>query len=148
MVGICSVYVDKEFEQNQWDYTLLSFTIDKLWILSQDNIELPNTKTYGKGTIIKTLEELPEDHKVIIMQPKLGRYIQGEEPLHTFEHPNKNVIYVFGSDYDNFKESYIGNRKVDYKVYVPVDRDDEMYSFQSCVVTLYDRKLKLNELNG
>ena len=139
---VCIPYTNDEHEQNQWDYVLSNFKPDEIFILNPEEKELPKTNVFGKGRIIKSLEELKE-YNIIFLAPEHGRYIQGKTNIFDLKHP-ENAAYVVGSNHvypttDNYFDKYIK-----HYVFIPTDTKDDMYNWVAMAIILYDRKLKMN----
>ena len=140
---VCIPYTSIESEQMGWDYLLSNFQPDEIFILAKPGQELPATNVFGKGTLIHSYKELPEDHDLVLLAPKEGTYIQGDRPIFSFVHP-KYPIYIVGENHKIIHPDEFEGRKIDYKVYIPTDTKDEMFNWTAMTVILYDRKIKFH----
>jgi hypothetical protein len=137
---------------NQWDYVLTSFPVDEIFVLHdgkvpENELQLTiykprkvvrcNAGVCHRATMIRTAEELPKDSMLVVSAPKEGRTIQGNECLHSFQHP-KNAIYMFGQDNVNLGEIELGNRVPDHLVYIEA-KTHELYAHVAAALVLYDR---------
>lgn len=76
-----------------------------------------------------------------MLQAQDGRYLQGNESLVDFTHP-EDAVYLFGaSDLNLSIEDDFGAKEPDHLVYIPTI-EHEMYSFSAGYITLYDRFVK------
>ena len=136
MVGVCFSVSTVAFQQ-QWDYVLCNFEPDEIYVLG----ELPDATTLNKKcTNITTADDFP-DVPLVLLAPDNGRYIQGTTSLDEFTHP-EDCIYMYGSDALYMNEEFLGKRKPDHIVYIDTDTKDDMYSFVSYGVVMYDRRVK------
>jgi len=85
-------------------------------------------------------DDIPDDVEIVLLAPKNGHIVSGEISLHDFEHP-ENACYVIGPDHVHFQLDLIP-RPPDHIVYIPLDGYQEMYSWVSAGIVLYDRSLK------
>jgi hypothetical protein len=137
---------------NQWAYVLSSFPVDALFVrhdgkVPENELKLTRFKpnkvvkcdagVCKNATMIRSAEELPKDSSLVVSAPKAGRYIQGDECLHSFKHP-KNVIYMFGQDNVNLSEVELGKRVPDRLVYIET-KSSELYAHVAAALVLYDR---------
>ena len=142
--SVCMFFPRNEKEQNQWDYVLSPWCPATVYLVGEGT--LPHLNNIFKDAIqVETLTELPEDEQIILMAPQTGRFIQGDESLYDFVHP-ENAIYMFGPNHVNLtlEDDFWDGRMPDHRVYVTVDTNDEMFNWIAGTVTLYDRRLKSN----
>ncbi len=152
MVGVCFCYTRKLFFMNQWDYVLTSFPVDEIFVLHDGKVpenELLITRyrpkkvvkceagVCKKATMIRSAEELPKDCALVVAAPKAGTNIQGDECLHSFQHPT-NAIYMFGLDNNHLCETELGKRVPDRLVYIEA-RVHELFAHVAAALILYDR---------
>lgn len=141
MFNVCITYDPNENSQMQWDYVLLNFKPDSLYLIGGDKKDIARKSPRSKAVHIKNVSELPRDIPLVVLTPKLGRNIQGTKSLLEFEHP-ENATYLFGSDIDHLTPKDFKLRSPDHIVYIPVDTDDEMFSYMAAAVTFWDRRVK------
>ena len=141
MVSICFINDPDENSQMQWDYILLNFRPDNLYIISEENLEFNRKSPRSKSTVIKSVKDLPKNVPLVVLAPKISEHLQGETSLLEFKHP-KDAIYFFGSDNGQLSKEDFKSRKPEHLVYVPVDTDDQMFSFMAAAVVLWDRRVK------
>lgn len=141
MVSVCFTHEPDEHSQMQWDYILLNFKPENLYIISNEELEFNQRSPRSKATQIRNVSELPKDVPLVVLAPHSAEYLKGETSLLDFKHP-ENVIYFFGPDNENITKEYFKSRKPDHLVYIPVDTIDQMFSFMTAAVVLWDRRLK------
>lgn len=140
MIGVV-VSIENGQAENQWDYLLSNFAPDMFWLIHPDN-HVPGCKLCKAAPRIKTCGELPKDVPLVLMTNRDARYIKGDTPLLSFEHPD-NAIYMFGSNNEKLFEgegSYFEDRIADHKVFIPLDSKHEMFSWIAGGITFWDRK--------
>jgi len=128
--------------QTQWDYLLSSFEPDELYVIG-DEEEAPSTNVFShlEATYITTLGDLPGDPTVVLLASLDGRYIQGDESLVDFTHPD-DAIYFFGHDTRWVSDEVYGGRTPDHFVYIPTDSTDDLWSWMAAGIVLWDRMMK------
>lgn len=125
--------------QDQWSWVFSNFGVTEIW--ERDRLADRDSKIYQDSVAIKSAAELPEDRNLVVLAPIDGRYIQGEQSLKDFEHP-EDVIYLFGSTQANLNdEDDLGGRVPDSLVYIPTVKL-ECYSHSAAYMTLWDRYVK------
>jgi len=78
----------------------------------------------------------PGDLPVILLQPTDGRYVQGEESLVDFTHPD-DCVYLFGASHGQVQPVDVAS-----KVYIPHCPTWSMFPSQAAAIVLYDRFVK------
>lgn len=141
MLFVCFTHDPEENSQMQWDYILLNFKPDKLYIITNEKLEFNHRSPRSKAIQIKNIKELPKDTPLVVLAPQFAEHIKGETSLVDFKHP-KDAIYFFGPDVGHLTKEYFSDRKPDHLVYIPVDTDDQMFSFMAAAVVLWDRRIK------
>lgn len=142
MFDICITLSKQPLLANQWSYVLSHWNIGNIYLIGENNYS--DLHHLRDGIPINNAEELP-NKELIVLAPKDGRYVKGNESLVTFSHP-KECIYLFGPDHTQLSEE-LGKNKPTHTVYIPTDSKHEMYAHVCAAVTLYDRKLK-EKYNG
>lgn len=151
MIGVVAS-IENARAENQWDYLLANFEPDKFWIIHPDHL-VPSCNLAKRAQRIYSCAELPSEVSLVLLQAKNGKYLQGDTPLNHFAHP-ENAIYFFGSNNEQLylpeqvkdptppNGSYFEGRKPNYKVYIPIDSNHEMYSWIAGGITFWDRRMK------
>jgi hypothetical protein len=146
MLAACVYYTEDEFFQNQWDYVLLNFGIEKVYVYVGDieHFDISNdrwlkyhrpTKNIG-FTLINSYSEIVEDR--VFLNSLNSETMPGIINIENYKHP-ENACYIFGSDSGMFYSDLAGER-----VYIPSCSDLDMYSWVAAATVFYDRKLKNN----
>jgi hypothetical protein len=135
--GIC-FHREKYWEQDQWSYLFSNFGISEIWELDDDgnkdlNVFQPTIK-------IETVAELPADRPLVVLAPQAGQFIQGDENLIDFVHP-ENAIYLIGPSHACLNDDHMGGRVPDHCVYIPLVKD-ECFSHAAGYIVLWDRMVK------
>lgn len=136
MIALCMVNLSDEFTQNHWQQVLDNFKPDQVYVLGDEPWHTP-TMTYSIH--INSTDDLP-NIPIVAMAPRHGREIKGEISLIDFQHP-KDAVYLFGPDKRHLTKPLLGDRKIDYKVFIPPDYRD-LYSWMAAAITLYDIRVK------
>lgn len=138
MFGICFKHETDPRLNDQWSFVFSNFGVTEIWERGFTNVD---SKIYQPTVKIDTAAELPDDRPLIVLAPETGRYIQGDQSLVTFEHPD-NAIYLFGGSHSNLSdEEDLGGRGPDMLVYIPTVKH-EMYGYAAGYIVLYDRLVK------
>lgn len=141
-IDVCITYTNNNTFQSQWDYVLSHFVPNTIYVIGAPKKDVfEGNNVFKTAKHIKTAEKLPKNKPLVLMAPINGRYIKGTKSLVSFTHP-KNATYLFGPDNMHLSEDHMGSRKPDYKVYIPADTKDDMYSFMAAAITFYDRRIK------
>ena len=143
--SICIVYDNSQVGEMFWDYLHSHFqnTLDgPLYLLGDPDAHVG----MRSAVLIDTADDLPPtggigEPKFVVLAPAAGRYVQGDESLATFIHP-QNAIYLVGSNSRHLSEDDLGSRVPDHKVFIPTDTNDEMFAQGAAIVTLWDRRAK------
>lgn len=136
MFDICLVPTGGANWEQQWSYVISHFQPRNLYTLGSLD---PRVNPFKEYIQINTAEEIPGT--LVVLSPDNGRYIQGNESLLTFQHP-ETCCYLFGSDSVPLNEDHLGARIPEHIVYIPHDTPDTMYSFIAGALTFYDRRMK------
>jgi hypothetical protein len=136
MLAVAYQHTEVDSRARQWEYILSSFAPDALYCRG------------GRGTgfvlseaiAIGSASDLPED-PLVVFAPQEGRYVRGVISLVDFEHP-VSATYYFGSDSTHMNPEEFGGRVPDFLVYIPVDTQDELYSFAAYAIAAWDRRMK------
>ena len=124
--SLCISLPENEEIRSHWDHVRSHFKIDMLYVIG--------------GKFLKSAAELPSQ-PLVLLQPKSGIHLRGDTCLLDFKHP-ENPIYLFGPDQEPMLPSYLGGREPEHSVYVPTDRNREMFAFVAFAVVAWDRKMK------
>ena len=151
--GVCFVSEHRGWMQDQWSWVFSNFGIADLWELNAPVRpgRAPRAVNQGKrgkdGSLyqptikIDTAAELPSERPLVVLSPISGKYIQGEQPLDAFLHPD-NAIYLFGGSQGNLSdEEHLGGRAPDHLIYIPTLKL-EMYAHSAAYITMWDRFVK------
>jgi hypothetical protein len=79
----------------------------------------------------------PDGLPVILLQSSDGRYVQGEDSLVDFVHPD-DCVYLLGGSNEQLRLS----RPVDAIIYIPNTPTWSMFASQAAAIVLYDRFVK------
>lgn len=79
----------------------------------------------------------PDGLPIILLQMLDGRYVQGEDSLVDFVHPD-DCVYLLGGSNEQLKL----NHPVDAKIYIPNTPTWSMFASQAAAIALYDRFVK------
>jgi len=146
--SICTVSKGSKHD-DQWMYVLSHWRPDT-WYVIHDSSYTPSIQDQNQNIVyISSADQLPTEPELVLLSPLVAHNYPGETNLETFTHPD-NAIYMFGWDHEHLyppddpEGSELGSRVPDHKVYIPNEMHFDMYSFVSCAVTLYDRKVKSN----
>lgn len=119
---------------NVWRDTAFAFNIDCYIIVDETSgKEFAHwSDQYKESHVTNSIEEAlnihPELTKVWLKQ-------NGEITLQNFQHPEDDVVYIFGPD------DHPIDIQADYQVRIDVER--ELWAIQACSIVLYDRNSKL-----
>ena len=83
-------------------------------------------------------DDITEDYPLILLLPLQARYITPTIALNNFTHPT-DAIYMFGPNHEHLSYEDFPNRQPDHIVYIPTDTNDDMYSYNSYAITMWDR---------
>ena len=83
---------------------------------------------------ISSFAELPDETRLVVLQPEAGRYVQGRVSLHQYTHP-ADAIYCFGYDHGNMEPF---ERAADL-VYVPTAKYEMLAAFAATVALEHRR---------
>ncbi len=125
--------------QTQWDYILSSFPPDKL-IVFGDAVDAPSTNVFSRldATYADSLNG--QRGTLVVLAPDNGQYVQGDESLVDFVHPD-DAIYYFGSDKSPLGPKEVG-RPPDHRVFIPTASKDDLFSWQAYAMVAWDRLVK------
>lgn len=137
MFSVCLSELKDRNEQQAWNVILQAWPPDEIFVIG----EVWYSNTMLRATSLPSIDSLPEDRPIVLLHPQSARYVQGEDPLTTFEHP-EGAIYLFWPNHIHLRESDFGGRKPDYSIYIPVACTDEISGPEAAAVTFYDRTLK------
>lgn len=140
--GVCFKSEHRGWKQDQWSWVFSNFGITEIWERGADHDgERGKDGSIYQPTIkIDTAAELPE-RPLIVLAPVEGRYIQGDQSLADFVHP-EDAVYLFGATQANLNnEDDLGDRVPDALVYIPTVKL-ECYSHSAAYMTLWDRYVK------
>ena len=138
-IGICFKSEHRGWMQDQWSWLFSNFGVTEIWERGWNgstdaNLSQPTMK-------IDTAAELSAKRPVIVLAAADGKYVQGDQSLVDFIHP-ENAIYLFGGSKSNLNdEDDLGGVVPDALVYIPTV-EHEMYSHAAAYITLYDRYVK------
>lgn len=133
------VVITAQSSQPDWDFILCNFAPDVIFVHG-DAGEIDST-VLGQCQSINGPEDLPLGVSLVLLAPDNGAYLQGDESLAGFVHP-ENVAYWFGSDSNHIQAEVFNNRAPDHIVYIPTDSIDQMYAAASWAVVSWDRRSK------
>ena len=137
MTSVCFVSEDKRWQQDQWSWVFSNFCVDECWQIDDGEV---SSAIYQNPTTILTAADLPTGRPLVVLSAQDARYVQGDEPLHDFVHP-EDAIYFFGKSFGTISDDVLGGRVPDHKVYIS-NHQYEMFAFAAGYVTLYDRFVK------
>lgn len=136
-----AVFVDisNADDENHYDYVLSNFAPDQIYVKCRRGHK-PSSNVFKKATKIESVDELPGDLALVLFLPKTARYISSTVSLIDFAHP-ADAIYMFGPNHENLslEEDFV-NRLPDHIVYIPTDTTDDMYSYNTYAVVMWDRR--------
>jgi hypothetical protein len=138
-VGVVFTTTAVENFQRQWEFALCHFRPTYLYVHGDASVLTGSVLT--TAVEITGPADLPENPSLVLLSPINGTNLQGDETLFSFQHPD-NAIYWFGSDSQHLEAEVFNNRAPDYKVYIETNTIDQMFSFTSFLITMYDRKCK------
>lgn len=139
MISVVVTHTTAGERRNQWEYVLSNFKPDQVYIYGSPGCSDVWSR-YIKPVEISSVVELP-GYPLVVLSPVTARNLPGEISLADLQHPSK-CIYWFGSDSQNLEEVIFKHRKPDYLVHIPTDTKDQMYSWVSYGVTMWDRRFK------
>jgi hypothetical protein len=139
MVTVCVFAPENEEERNQWDYVLLNFKPDNLYVIG--NSAFLDSKVFKKAHRINFVSEIQHPGERILFSSLTARELRGRKPLREFSHP-EDVIYFFGPNNHNLSGTTFVNAPLDEIVYIPTNSDDEMYSWNAYCIGMWDRVMK------
>lgn len=134
MLGVCLNASGGEEFHHQWDYVLLNWQPDRVWVVG----ELWKSRALKNAGSIEVIDELPDHYDKVIAAHSDGRYLQGNTPLVEFEHP-ADCIYIFGPDDGYLRPDEIDLSRILDTVYIPTPNNPEMFSFVAAAIMLNDR---------
>lgn len=138
MAGICFKSEQRGWAQDQWSWVFSNFGVTEIWERGYENAD---ADIYQATVKINTAADLPAERSLVVLAPIDGRYIQGNQSLDIFVHP-ENAIYLFGGSMENLTdEDDLGGRVPDALVYIPTV-SLEMYAHAAGYLTLHDRYVK------
>ena len=125
--------------QTQWDYILSSFPPDRLIVFGNPD-DAPSTNVFSRleATYAESLNG--QGDTLVVMAPDNGQYVQGDESLVDFVHP-EDAIYYFGGDKSHLGLKQIG-RPPDHRVFIPTASKDDLFSWQAYAMVAWDRMMK------
>lgn len=138
-VGVVFASTEVANFQKQWEYALCHFQPTYLYVHGDSSVLTGSVLTTAEE--ISGPSELPEASSLVLLASVNGTKLQGESSLFTFEHPD-NAIYWFGSDSRHIEAEVFTNREPDHQIYIETNTKDQMFSFTSFLITMYDRKCK------
>ncbi len=128
--------------QDQWSWVFSNFGITDIWEYDADHDGQrgKDGSIYQDVKCIQTAADLPPEPSLIVLAPIDGRFVQGENSLKDFVHP-EDAIYMFGGSHSVLTLDDLGGRTPDHTIYIPTVKH-EMYSFAAGYITIWDRLLK------
>ena len=124
-------------DEGQYDFVLSNFKPDKLYVKCRRNHH-PSSRVFKNATLIESVDDITEDYPLILLLPLQARYITPTIALNNFTHPT-DAIYMFGPNHEHLSYEDFPNRQPDHIVYIPTDTNDDMYSYNSYAITMWDR---------
>ncbi len=129
------IRIDHPFDTTGWQFALKALGCTEVY-------ELPGVGTPLRASIkLETLHDLLRYHgdaKVVVVQNREGDFIQGDQDLRDFEHPDE-AIYVFGGSQTRMRvDDFYGTSPVAH-VYIPTG---DLMPSQAGAIVLCDRILK------
>ena len=121
-----------------WDYFLCHFAPDPIFVLGTRPASL--RKALREAVYINSLADLPEELSLVLLAPSNGLFVQGQNSLDTFTHPEK-AVYLFGADNDSMKAEIFADRKPDHSIFIPTKIDLTMHAHVAASITFWDRML-------
>ena len=79
--------------------------------------------------------------QVVLVQPKTGRYVQGETSLENYNHPH-TCIYLFGSSHRSWTSEELSGLNIVDRLYIPVQGDWDFFSPQAAAIVAWDRRIR------
>lgn len=138
--GVCFRRETDRWMQDQWSFLFSNYGITELWERGKTDARGTDFDLYQDTIEIATAAELP-NRPLVVLAHQEGRYIQGNENLETFVHP-ENAIYLFGASMLNMSdEDDLGGRVPDHFVYIPY-AGGESYGHAIGYAVLWDRRMK------
>lgn len=127
--------------QDQWDFTLSGFAPDRLYVVGSEE-DRPQSNVFSAAEFLDPTEPLPPmsvSQRVVLLTPVGGRYVQGEESLASFQHPDE-AVYVLGSDRAQIQAGLAA--RADHLVFIPTDSRHDLYSWVAYAIAMWDRRTK------
>ena len=139
MLGVCFKSEHRGWMQDQWSWVFSNFGVTEIW--ERDCGGDSDAEIYQDVTPCDTAADLPLDRPIVVLAPADGKYVQGNESLDDFVHP-EDAIYLFGGTQANLSdEDDLGGRVPDHLVYIPTVKL-EMYGHAAGYIVLRDRYVK------
>lgn len=136
---IAFVDISNSTDERQYDYVLSNFKADVLYVKTRRGFE-PTSNIFKTAIRIDSVDDLPADHPLVVFLPQNARYLTPTISLNDFVHPT-DAIYMFGPNHENLSTGDdFSNRAPDSLVYIPTDTTDDMYSYNSYAVVMWDRR--------
>jgi len=142
-VSICIDYEDYIAHQTQWDYALMNFPVNTIYVHNVDSKETLRGRVIEGATYLESVSELPQD-SLVVLSPKKAKFVPGEHALSSFDHPD-NVVYYFGSNSEYLLKEYFVDRKPDHLVYIDLASHFDMWSWMAWAIVAYDRITKIRD---
>lgn len=139
--SICIDYADYLVHRENWNYAIMNFPVQDLYVYRGRSKEDIRGRLTEDAIYINEIEELPADHKLILLAPKMGDLIKGDEPLSDFEHPD-DVVYYFGTNGHSVLPEHFTGRSPNNLVYIDHAAHRDMWSWMAWVIVAYDRLTK------
>lgn len=133
MIHVCFSSDKNGTNRDFWEYLITGFNLKAYDRAPPEPVvELPHT------TIINSIDDLPTDIPLIVVQCQHGKQIQGEHCIYDYVHP-ENAIYYFGSDKEYMNPEDFGDREYD-SIYIPQEpgEPNELWSHQVGAMVIYD----------
>lgn len=122
-----------------WEFVLCHFRPDAIYILGP--VVESQLLERERAVYINDAGDLPAELPLVLMAPRTGAQVQGDEPLSSFVHPGDGV-YWFGSDHRHLDPILFARRAPDHRVCIETDTGDQMHAHVAYAVTMWDRRLK------
>jgi hypothetical protein len=133
---LCFHYPADQLQRDQWDAVVAHFGPRNVYLLGEPQPIKSKPLRLANVTFV-TADSIPGTQ--VLMTPKNARFVPGETSILDFEHPD-DCTYYFGPDWEHLRLG--GMNRPDFRVYIPLDDDTEMWSFMAAVLTLWDRRLR------
>jgi hypothetical protein len=141
-VSICIDYTDYLTHRENWNYAILNFPVQTLYVHRGRNEEDISGKLTKDAIYINEVDELPADKTLVLLAPKRGDLMQGNEPLSGFAHPG-DVVYYFGTNGHSVLPEHFARRAPSNLVYIDHAAHRDMWSWMAWVIVAYDRLTKI-----